>query len=162
MRHHKDGFKLGRLTQHRWAMFRNLLVGLFRHERIETTEAKAKAVRGLADHMVTLAKRESLHARRQALSMMPDTEVVRRLFDQIGARYADRHGGYTRIIHAGVRRGDGASVVYLELVDRPETPPDGKGKKGEKKERPGKGEGKAEAESGGKRKKKEKAAAASA
>jgi len=162
MRHHKDGFKLGRLTQHRWAMFRNLLVGLFRHERIETTEAKAKAVRGLADHMVTLAKRESLHARRQALSMMPDTEVVRRLFDQIGARYADRHGGYTRIIHAGVRRGDGAPVVYLELVDRPETPPDGKGKKGEKKERPGKGEGKAEAESGGKRKKKEKAAAASA
>ena len=158
MRHRKDGFKLGRLTQHRWAMFRNLLVGLFRHERIETTEAKEKAVRGLADHMVTLAKRESLHARRQALSMMPDTEVVRRLFDQIGARYADRHGGYTRIIHAGVRRGDGAPVVYLELVDRPETPPDGKSKKGEKKEKPGKGEAKA----GGKRKKKEKAAAASA
>src|SRR6266478_8957915 len=90
------------------------------------------------------------------------TEVVRRLFDQIGARYADRHGGYTRIIHAGVRRGDGAPVVYLELVDRPETPPDGKDKKGEKKERPSKGEGKAQAESGGKRKKKEKAAAASA
>src|SRR2546425_195969 len=134
----------------------------FRHERIETTEAKAKAVRGLADHMVTLAKRESLHARRQALSMMPDTEVVRRLFDQIGARYADRHGGYTRIIHAGVRRGDGAPVVYLELVDRPETPSDGKGKKGEKKEKPGKGEGKAESKAEGKRKKKEKAAAASA
>ena len=162
MRHGRAGFKLGRVTAHRWALFRNLLVALFRHERITTTEAKAKAVRGLADHMVTLAKRESLHARRQALSMMPDTEVVRRLFDQIGARYADRHGGYTRIIHAGVRRGDGAPVVYLELVDRPETPPDGKGKKGEKKERPGKGGGKAEAESGGKRKKKEKAAAASA
>src|SRR3989475_345023 len=146
----------------RRARLRNMLAPLPRHERIETTGAKAKAVRGLADHMVTLAKRESLHARRQALSMMPDTEVVRRLFDQIGARYADRHGGYTRIIHAGVRRGDGAPVVYLELVDRPETPPDGKGKKGEKKERPGKGEGKAQAESGGKRKKKEKAAAASA
>ena len=67
MRHRKDGFKLGRLTQHRWAMFRNLLVALFRHERITTTEAKAKAVRGLADHMVTLAKRENLHARRQVL-----------------------------------------------------------------------------------------------
>jgi len=162
MRHRNHRFRLGRVSEHRTAMLRNMLVALFRHERIETTEAKAKAVRGLADHMVTLAKRESLHARRQALSMMPDTEVVRRLFDQIGARYADRHGGYTRIIHAGVRRGDGAPVVYLELVDRPETPPDGKSKKGEKKERPGKGEGKAQAESGGKRKKKEKAAAASA
>ena len=90
--------------------------------------------------------------------MVPDTAVVGRLFDQIAARYADRNGGYTRIIHAGVRRGDGAPVVYLELVDRPETPPDGKGKKGEKKEKPGKGEAKAER----KRKKKEKAAAASA
>ena len=75
MRHRKDGFKLGRLTQHRWAMFRNLLTGLFRHERIETTEAKAKAVRGLADHIVTLAKRENLHARRQVLQLVPDTEV---------------------------------------------------------------------------------------
>ena len=158
MRHGKDNYKLGRLTAHRWALFRNLLVALFRHERITTTEAKAKAVRGLADRMVTLAKRENLHARRQALSWMPDTEVVGRLFDQIGARYADRNGGYTRIIHAGVRPGDGAPVVYLELVDRPETPPDGKGTKGEKKEKPGKGEAKAE----GKRKKKEKAAAASA
>jgi len=103
MRHRNHRFRLGRVSEHRTAMLRNMLVALFRHERIETTEAKAKAVRGLADHMVTLAKRESLHARRQALSMMPDTEVVRRLFDQIGARYADRHGGYTRIIHAGVR-----------------------------------------------------------
>src|SRR5439155_22621336 len=120
-RHLNHRYLLGRVNANRTSMLRNMLVALFRHERIETTEAKAKAVRGLADHMVTLAKRESLHARRQALSMMPDTEVVRRLFDQIGARYADRHGGYTRIIHAGVRRGDGAPVVYLELVDRPET-----------------------------------------
>src|SRR5262249_3385910 len=93
MRHRNHRYRLGRVSEHRTAMLRNLLVALFRHERIETTETKAKAVRGLADHMVTLAKRESLHARRQALSMMPDTEVVRRLFDQIGARYAERHGG---------------------------------------------------------------------
>ena len=71
MRHRKDGYKLGRLTQHRWALFRNLLVALFRHERITTTEAKAKAVRGLADRMITLAKQENLHARRQVLSMVP-------------------------------------------------------------------------------------------
>ena len=104
MRHRVDGYKLGRLTQHRWAMFRNLLVGLFRHERIETTEAKAKAMRGLADHVITLAKRENLHARRQVLSLVPDHEVVGRIFDTIAARFAERHGGYTRIIKAGVRR----------------------------------------------------------
>jgi len=158
MRHRNHRYRLGRVSEHRTAMLRNMLVALFRHERIVTTEAKAKAVRGLADHMVTLAKRENLHARRQALSMMPDREVVGRLFDQIAARFADRNGGYTRIIHAGVRRGDAAPIVYLELVDRPETPPDAKGKKGEKKEKPGKGDAKAE----GKKKKKEKAAAASA
>jgi large subunit ribosomal protein L17 len=158
MRHRKDGYKLGRLTQHRWAMFRNLLTGLFRHERIETTEAKAKAVRGLADHIVTLAKRENLHARRQVLSLVPDTEVVGRIFDTIVARFGDRRGGYTRIIRAGVRRGDAAPMVLLELVDRPETPADG-GKKGEKKEKAPKGE-RGEAGAGGRRKKREKAAAA--
>jgi large subunit ribosomal protein L17 len=160
MRHRKDGFKLGRLTQHRWAMFRNLLVGLFRHERIETTEAKAKAVRGLADHVVTLAKRENLHARRQVLSLVPDREVVGRIFDTIAARFSERQGGYTRIIKTGVRRGDAAPMVLLELVDRVETPADG-GKKGEKKEKAPKGE-KGEAGATGKKKKREKAAAASA
>lgn len=160
MRHRKDGFKLGRLTQHRWAMFRNLLVGLFRHERIETTEAKAKAVRGLADHVVTLAKRETLHARRQVLSLVPDTDVVARIFDTIAARFSDRQGGYTRIIRAGTRHGDAAQMVLLELVDRPETPADGDKKK-EKKEKAPKGE-KGEAGAGGKKKKREKAAAASA
>ena len=160
MRHRVDGYKLGRLAQHRWAMFRNLLVGLFRHERIETTEAKAKAMRGLADHVITLAKRENLHARRQVLSLVPDHEVVARIFDTIAARFAERHGGYTRIIKAGVRRGDAAPVVFLELVDRPETPKDGD-KKGEKKEKAPRGE-QGEAGAGGKRKKREKAAAASA
>src|SRR5438552_15382010 len=105
MRHRKAGFKLGRVTAHRWALFRNLLVALFRHERISTTETKAKAVRGLADQMVTLAKRESLHARRQVLSMVPDTEVVAKLFDTIAARFADRNGGYPRIVKPGRRPG---------------------------------------------------------
>jgi large subunit ribosomal protein L17 len=158
MRHRKDGYKLGRLTQHRWALFRNLLTGLFRHERIETTEAKAKAVRGLADHVITLAKREHLHARRQVLSLVPDTDVVGRIFDTIAARFSDRNGGYTRIIKAGVRRGDAAPMVLLELVDRPDTPKDGDGKRDKKAKAP-KGE-KGEAGAGGKRKKREKAAAA--
>jgi large subunit ribosomal protein L17 len=156
MRHRVDGYKLGRLTQHRWAMFRNMLVALFRHERITTTEAKAKAVRGLADQMITLAKRENLHARRQVLSMVPDTEVVGRLFDTIAARFADRNGGYTRIIKAGRRRGDGAPLALLELVDRPETPKD-RDKKTEKRERAPRGE----AGATGRRRRREKTAAAS-
>jgi large subunit ribosomal protein L17 len=140
VRHRKDGFKLGRRTQHRWALFRNLLVALFRHQRITTTEAKAKAVRGLADHVITLAKRDSLHARRQVLSLVPDTVVVRGVFDTIAARFAERNGGYTRILRSGVRHGDGAPLVLLELVDRPDTTGDqGKGK-GEKREKPPKAE----------------------
>jgi large subunit ribosomal protein L17 len=158
MRHRKDGYKLGRLTQHRWALFRNLLTGLFRHERIETTEAKAKAVRGLADHVITLAKRENLHARRQVLSLVPDTDVVGRIFDTIAARFSDRNGGYTRIVKAGFRSGDAAPMVLLELVDRPDTPKDGDGKRDKKAKAP-KGE-KGEAGAGGKRKRREKAAAA--
>ena len=161
MRHRKDGYKLGRRTQHRWAMFRNLLVALFRHERIMTTEAKAKAVRGAAEHMITLAKRENLHARRQVLSMVPDTEVVHRLFDTVAARFADRHGGYTRIIKTGPRPGDAAPMVLLELVDRVETPADTSKDKGDKRaKRASKGDEAAGAT--GKRRKKEKAAAASA
>ena len=157
MRHRKDGFKLGRVTAHRWALFRNLLVALFRHQRIQTTEAKAKAVRGLAEHMITLAKRDTLHARRQVLAMVPDTEVVGQLFGTIAPRVGDRHGGYTRLIKAGRRPGDNAPVVLLELVDRPETPKE-KGPKGEQREKAPRGE----AGATGKRKKKEKAAAASA
>src|SRR2546430_12369998 len=103
MRHRNAGYKLGRLTQHRWALFRNLLVALFRHERIETTEAKAKAVRGLAEHMITLAKRDNLHARRQVLAMVPDTGVVGELFRTIAPRFGDRNGRDTPIILAGDR-----------------------------------------------------------
>jgi len=159
MRHGKANYKLGRLTQHRWALFRNLLVALFRHERITTTEAKAKAVRGAAEHMITLAKRENLHARRQVLTMVPDASVVGTLFDTIAARFSDRNGGYTRIIKTGRRPGDNAPMVILELVDRAETGKDRKDR-AEKKEKAPKAEGGAAAK--GKRKKKEKAAAASA
>ncbi|HUF93965.1 MAG TPA: 50S ribosomal protein L17 [Candidatus Limnocylindria bacterium] len=156
MRHGNDNSKLGRLTQHRWAMFRNMLVALFRHERITTTEAKAKAVRGLAEHMITLAKRETLHARRQVLSMVPDESIVKGLFDTIAARYSDRHGGYTRIVKVGPRPGDNAPMVFLELVDRVDTPKEKtKGTAGKKEKTP-----KGEAGATGKRKKKEKAAAA--
>jgi len=131
MRHKRGGTKLGRLSAHRWALFRNLLTALFRHERITTTEAKAKALRPLADHLVTLGKRDDLHARRQALGLVPDAVVVRKLFDAVAARYADRRGGYTRIIPAGTRRGDAAPLAIVELVDRPEAPkaPKAKGKK---------------------------------
>jgi len=156
MRHRNAGYKLGRVTQHRWALFRNLLVALFRQERIQTTEAKAKAVRGLADHMVTLAKRDNLHARRQVLSMVPDTEVVGRLFATIAPRFGDRNGGYTRLIKTGRRPGDNAPMVLLELVDRVEAPKDKAKKAGQKEKAP-----KGEAGATGKRKRKEKAAAAS-
>ena len=155
MRHGKANYKLGRLTQHRWALFRNLLVALFRHERIMTTEAKAKAMRGLADHMVTLAKRDNLHARRQVLSMVPDAVVVKKLFDTIAARFGDRHGGYTRIIKAGTRPGDRAPMVILELVDRPEAPKE-KSNKDAKAERAPRGD----ADAGATKGRRQKAAAA--
>ncbi len=161
MRHGRAGFKLGRVTAHRWALFRNLLVALFRHERIMTTEAKAKAIRGLADQMVTLAKRDNLHARRQVLAMVPDTEVVKKLFDTIAARFSDRNGGYTRILRAGTRPGDRAPMVILELVDRPETPKE-KTKKDTKTEKTPKGEkkDKGEAAAPAQKGRKKKAAAA--
>ena len=161
MRHGRAGFKLGRVTAHRWALFRNLLVALFQHERIMTTEAKAKAVRGVADQMVTLAKRDNLHARRQVLAMVPDTVVVKKLFDTIAARFSERNGGYTRIIKAGTRPGDRAPVVILELVDRPETPKE-KSKKDTKAGKKGKGEkaDKGEAASPAQKGRRKKAAAA--
>jgi large subunit ribosomal protein L17 len=156
MRHGRAGFKLGRVTAHRWALFRNLLVALFQHDRITTTVSKAKAVRGLADQMVTLAKRDSLHARRQVLTMVPDPVVVKRLFDTIAARSIDRNGGYTRILKAGTRPGDRAPMAILELVDRPEVPKD-KGKKDTKAE---KKRDRGESAAGAGRSKKRKAAAA--
>ncbi len=116
MRHRKVSRRLGRTSSHRQAMLRNMVTSLFAHERIITTEAKAKELRRLADKMVSLAKKGTLHARRQALAVIRDKEVVKRLFSEIRERYVDRNGGYTRIIKYGFRRGDGAPLVVIELV----------------------------------------------
>ncbi|MEW6220128.1 MAG: 50S ribosomal protein L17 [Thermodesulfobacteriota bacterium] len=116
MRHRKDGRRLSRTTEHREAMLRNMVTSLFEHERIVTTVPKAKEARRLADHMVTLAKRGDLHARRQALAFLRSATVVAKLFDQLKDGFADRQGGYTRIIQTGTRRGDGAAMSILELV----------------------------------------------
>ena len=117
MRHAKTGKKLGRDSAHRKAMYANLTCSLIEHERIRTTEAKAKAVKPLAEKMITLGRRGDLHARRQALAELRSQEVVHKLFTEIGPRMADRPGGYSRIVKIGHRYGDGAETVYLELVD---------------------------------------------
>lgn len=108
--------KLGRTTPHRRAMLRNIVTSLLREGRIETTETRAKELRRLADKMITLGKRGDLHARRQVLTFLMDETVVKKLFDEIGPRYADRAGGYTRLVKTGYRRGDGAPLVVVELV----------------------------------------------
>jgi large subunit ribosomal protein L17 len=108
--------KLGKPTAHRKAMLRNLVTDLLREERISTTECRAKEAGREAEKMITLGKRGDLHARRQALAVIYDESVVKKLFDDIAPRYAERHGGYTRILKLGPRRGDSAEVVFLELV----------------------------------------------
>ncbi len=108
--------KLGRDSGARKALFRSILTSFFAHGRIETTEAKAKEIRGLADQLITLAKRGDLAARRQAIARLVDEDVVRKLFSEIAAKYADRQGGYTRILKLGPRRGDAAPMAILELV----------------------------------------------
>ncbi|MGH9476815.1 MAG: 50S ribosomal protein L17 [Terriglobales bacterium] len=116
MRHLNAGKKLGRNTSHRRALLRNLVTSLVLEERIETTVPKAKAIRPLAEHMVTLGKRGSLHARRQAASYLLDAQAVVKLFDQLAARFGDRAGGYTRIVKTGFRRGDNAALAYIEFL----------------------------------------------
>ncbi len=118
MRHRKKGRQLGRNSKHRWALFRSLVTSLLDHERIETTEAKAKAVRGLADHMITLGKQGRLHDRRLALSFLRSKGVVSKLFDDVAGRFSNRPGGYTRMVKTRRRVGDGANMVALELVVR--------------------------------------------
>ena len=108
--------KLGRPTDQRRAMLRNLVTSFLKHGKIETTETRAKETRNLAEKMITLAKRGDLHARRQVLSFVTEEEVVKNLFDNVAPKYAERNGGYTRIYKVGPRRGDGAEVVILELV----------------------------------------------
>ena len=117
MRHARAGKKLGRDASHRKALYANLACSLIEHERIKTTQAKAKAVKPFAEQMITLGRRGDLHARRQALAELRSQEIVHKLFSDIGPRMADRPGGYSRIVKLGHRPGDAAEMVYLELVD---------------------------------------------
>lgn len=117
MRHRKSGRKLGRRSEHRTAMLRNIVTSLLDMERIVTTVPKAKEVRRIAEQMITLGKRGDLHARRQAMAYIRSKEVVAKLFDQLSSQYADRQGGYTRIIRTGFRAGDAAPMAILELVE---------------------------------------------
>jgi len=117
MRHKIAGRKLGRSTGHRRALYRNLVTDLLNYEKIITTEAKAKEVRGLAEKMITLGKRGGLHSYRQALSFIIDKKVAEKVFSELAPRYAERPGGYARIVKLGPRLGDGAPMVQLELVE---------------------------------------------
>jgi len=128
MRHRKAGKELGRNPSHRRAMLRNMVTSLLKHEQIETTDVKAKAVRPVAEKMITLAKRGDLHARRQALAYIQDKETTHRLFGDLKDRYLDRQGGYVRIIKKGVRKGDGAAISIIQLL-----PVEGGKKSGKKK-----------------------------
>jgi len=119
MRHRKTGRKLNRNSSHRKAMFRNMSASLFDHEIIQTTVAKAKELRGIAEPLITLAKQDSVHNRRIAFSRLRDKAAVGKLFSEIGPRYQDRPGGYIRILKCGYRPGDNAPIAYVELVDRP-------------------------------------------
>jgi large subunit ribosomal protein L17 len=116
MRHGVVSRRFDRPIGYRQLMFRNLVTEILDHEKIKTTEPKAKAVRGMAEKMITLAKSNNLHARRQAMAFLLDKKVAEKLFAELGPRYTDRHGGYTRIIKIGMRMGDGASMVQIELV----------------------------------------------
>ncbi|HJU04848.1 MAG TPA: 50S ribosomal protein L17 [Nitrospiraceae bacterium] len=135
MRHRKNGRQLGRNTNHRRALFRNLVTSLLEHERIETTEAKAKEVRGFTERMITLGKDGGLHARRRVLGFLQSKEVVSKLFSEVAARFRDRNGGYTRLIKTRRRVGDAASLVAIELVVR------GEAKAHEKSDRAERGKG---------------------
>lgn len=116
MRHRKASLKLGRTSSHRNAMFRNMVTSLFKHQRIRTTDVKAKELRRWADNLITLAKRGDLHARRQALSIVREKEVVHKLFAEAAELYGGRSGGYTRIIKLGRRPGDAAPISMIELI----------------------------------------------
>lgn len=127
MRHRKAGVKLNRTASHRKAMFRNMVTSLFKYDRIKTTDVKAKELRKWADNLITLAKRGDLHARRQALSIIREKDVVHKLFEEAAEKYAGKNGGYTRIIKLGRRPGDAAPISIIELISAEE------GKKKKKK-----------------------------
>jgi large subunit ribosomal protein L17 len=117
MRHRKGHRKLNRSSSHRSALLRNMVTSLLDHERIQTTDAKAKELRGVAERMITLGKRGDLHARRQALSVIRSKEVTAKLFDELATRFRDRRGGYTRVIKVGNRVGDAAPISIIELLE---------------------------------------------
>ncbi len=119
MRHQRTGKKLGRDSAHRRALYANLASELIEHERIKTTVTKAKAVKPIAEQMITLGRRGDIHARRQAVSFLRSKDIVHKLFADLGPRFAERPGGYLRIVRLGPRQGDAAEMVYLELVDTP-------------------------------------------
>ena len=160
MRHLKAGRKLNRSAPHRRAMFRNLVTALLERERIQTTEPKAKEVRRFAERMITLGKRGTLPARRRALAFIQKPSVVKRLFDDIAPRFADRPGGYTRTVKIGIRRGDAAEMAVIELTTRAVDQESAEGGEQKKKprRRPAKKDG-AAAEGGEKKPRKKKAAA---
>jgi large subunit ribosomal protein L17 len=117
MRHHRAGKKLGRDASHRKALYSNLAGSLIEHGRVKTTVTKAKAVKPLVEQLISLGKRGDLHARRQALAQLRSRDVVEKLFEDVAPRFADRPGGYLRIVRIGPRLGDAAEMAYLELVD---------------------------------------------
>jgi large subunit ribosomal protein L17 len=133
MYHGKAGRKLGRTSSHREAMFRNMVTSIIKHESIRTPDATAKEVRQLADRMITLGKRGDLHARRQALSVVRDKEMVAKLFGELAERFRSRAGGYTRIVKVGYRFGDNAPVSILEYIPDENRKEKSKPKKKEKK-----------------------------
>jgi large subunit ribosomal protein L17 len=176
MRHNVAHRKLGRVTEHRLALLRNQAIALLRHEKIETTMPKAKELRPFVERLITIARRgvaagdasgKTLHARRLVLAELPDTEVVSKLFETLAPRFADRPGGYTRILRVGFRRGDSAEVAHVELVgseynpaaktekdEADEAPKKAKGvgeriKRAAQRIRGGKGEGGSKAQAGG-------------
>jgi large subunit ribosomal protein L17 len=150
MRHNVAHRKLGRVTEHRLAMLRNQAISLLRHERIETTIPKAKELRPFVERLITIAKRgvaagdakaQSLNARRLVLAEIPDTEVVSKLFAELAPRFADRAGGYTRILRIGFRRGDGAETAQIELIGSEWKPAEAKPAEGEEGDAPKKSKG---------------------
>lgn len=144
MRHLKAGRNLGRSPSHRLAMMRNMVTSLFKHEQLETTDARAKELRQVAERMITLAKRGDLHARRQALATIREKTVVHKLFDELKDRFMDRQGGYVRIVKKENRKGDGALISIIQLVVPKEEKKKGK-KKGKGTAATGAAKGKKEA-----------------
>jgi large subunit ribosomal protein L17 len=141
VRHRRSGRKLGRDASHRKALYANLTGALIEHGRIKTTLAKAKEVRPIAEQMITLGRRGGVHARRQALAYLRSQDVVHKLFSDVGPRFADRAGGYSRIVRIGPRPGDAAEMVYLELVDfLPEAAPPRRRARAEREEEPAEAE----------------------